>query len=120
MSALNITHDPARRSWIESANAGNTDFPIQNLPFGAFVRGGETRTGVAIGDRVVDLRALHDLALLDGDAAIACASACDSTLDALMALDARHVSALRATLSDLLKHDAPARSRLASSIDALL
>ncbi|MEI5996375.1 fumarylacetoacetase [Paraburkholderia bengalensis] len=120
MSALNITHDPARRSWIESANARDTDFPIQNLPFGAFARGGETRTGVAIGDRVVDLRALHDLSLLDGDAAFACASACDSTLNALMALDARHVSALRAALSDLLKHDAPARSRLASSIDAVL
>lgn len=120
MSALNITHDPARRSWIESANAADTDFPIQNLPFGAFARGGEIRTGVAIGDRVVDLRALHDLALLDGDAAIACASACDSTLNALMALDARHVSALRAALSDLLKHDAPARSRLASLIDAVL
>ncbi|MPW18245.1 fumarylacetoacetase [Paraburkholderia sp. CNPSo 3157] len=120
MSALNVTHNPARRSWIESANTGDTDFPIQNLPFGAFVREGETRTGVAIGDRIVDLRALHDLALLGGDAALACASACDSTLNTLMALDARHVSALRAALSDLLKHDAPARSRLASSIDAVL
>jgi fumarylacetoacetase len=120
MSALNFTHDPARRSWIDSANSGDTDFPLQNLPFGAFVRGGETRTGVAIGDRIVDLRALHELSLLDGDAAQACAAACDSTLNALMALDVSHVSALRAALSELLKHDAPARSRLASSLDAVL
>ncbi|SEJ32628.1 fumarylacetoacetase [Paraburkholderia diazotrophica] len=120
MSALNVTHDPARRSWIESANTGDTDFPIQNLPFGAFVRDGEARTGVAIGDRIVDLRALHDIALLDGEAARACASARGSTLNALMALDARHVSALRAALSDLLKHDASARSQLESSIDAVL
>ena len=120
MSALNSTHDPARRSWIESANAGNADFPIQNLPFGAFVRGGELRTGVAIGDRIVDLRALHDTALLEGDAALACASVRDGTLNALMALDARHVSALRGALSALLAQNAPARSRLESSIDAVL
>ncbi|MEM5366361.1 fumarylacetoacetase [Paraburkholderia azotifigens] len=120
MSALNFTHDPARRSWIESANAGTTDFPIQNLPFGAFVRDGQIRTGVAIGDRIVDLRALHDLALLDGDAALACATACDHTLNALMALDARRVSALRAALSDLLQHGSPAQARLAASLDAVL
>lgn len=120
MSALNSTHDPARRSWIESANAGNADFPIQNLPFGAFVRDGEARSGVAIGDRIVDLRALHDMALLDGDAALACAAARDGTLNALMALDTRHVSALRAALSALLQYDAPARSQLESSIDAVL
>ncbi|MFL9934198.1 fumarylacetoacetase [Paraburkholderia sp. RL18-103-BIB-C] len=120
MSALNFTHDPARRSWIESANASNADFPVQNLPFGTFVRDGELRTGVAIGDRIVDLRTLHQMVLLDGNAALACASASDGTLNALMALDARHVSALRAALSDLLKHDAPARSRLESSIDAVL
>ncbi len=120
MSALNFTHDPARRSWIESANAGTTDFPIQNLPFGAFVRDGQIRTGVAIGDRIVDLRALHDLTLLDGDAALACATACDHTLNALMALDARRVSALRAALSDLLQHGSPAQARLAASLDAVL
>ena len=34
MIRLNETHDPALRSWIPSANTSNTDFPIQNLPFG--------------------------------------------------------------------------------------
>ena len=38
MSLLNETDDPALRSWIECANAADMDFPIQNLPFGAFVR----------------------------------------------------------------------------------
>ena len=33
---LNETHDPARRSFVESANAPDSDFPIQNLPFGVF------------------------------------------------------------------------------------
>jgi fumarylacetoacetase len=67
------THDPDLRSWIESANASKTDFPIQNLPFGVFARAaerdehgaGEPTVGVAIGDRVIDLAALADAGLLD-------------------------------------------------------
>ena len=33
---INETHDPNLRSWVESANDPNTDFPIQNLPFCLF------------------------------------------------------------------------------------
>ncbi len=33
---LDETHDPARRSWVESANRPDCNFPIQNLPFGVF------------------------------------------------------------------------------------
>jgi fumarylacetoacetase len=40
MHMLNETHDVALRSWIESANAPETDFPIQNLPFAVFRRRG--------------------------------------------------------------------------------
>ena len=55
---LNETHDPGLRSWVESANASGTDFPIQNLPFATLRRRGTDepfRGGVAIGDQVVDL-----------------------------------------------------------------
>ncbi|HJP60996.1 MAG TPA: hypothetical protein VJ865_13395, partial [Gemmatimonadaceae bacterium] len=54
---MNETHDPSLSSWIESANAADTDFPIQNLPFGVFSRKGdsERRVGVAIGDQIVDV-----------------------------------------------------------------
>jgi len=38
MNVLNTTHDPALRSWVESANRADADFPIQNLPFGVFRR----------------------------------------------------------------------------------
>jgi fumarylacetoacetase len=108
MIALNATHDPERRSWVESANAPDSHFPIQNLPFGAFERDGEARTGVAIGERIVDLRALADTRLLEGDARLACrAAATGGTLNGLMALDPRYVSALRLALSDLLRHDTP-------------
>jgi fumarylacetoacetase len=54
---LNETHDPARRSWVASANDPETDFPIQNLPFASFCARDDERwrPGVAIGDQVVDL-----------------------------------------------------------------
>lgn len=57
--ALDHTHDPALQSWVASANAPDTDFPIQNLPFGRFRLEDDPawRIGVAIGDLVLDLRA---------------------------------------------------------------
>ncbi|MCJ0764020.1 fumarylacetoacetase [Variovorax terrae] len=60
-ATLNATHDPALCSWVASANAAGCDFPIQNLPFGRFRRAGSGeawRIGVAIGDQVLDLRAV--------------------------------------------------------------
>lgn len=58
-SALNATHAPETQSWVESANAPDTDFPVQNLPFGRFRRSltDPWKIGVAIGDRVLDLQA---------------------------------------------------------------
>lgn len=113
MNALNPTHDPARRSWIESANRLETDFPIQNLPFGTFERDGVERTGVAIGEHALDLRELLDSGLLTpgSDAARACEAA-DGALNRLMSMPPRYASALRAALSDLLKCDAPQRARM--------
>ena len=52
-------NDPLLRSWVESANSSDTDFPIQNLPFGVFSRKAGPcevrRVGVAIGDFVFDI-----------------------------------------------------------------
>jgi fumarylacetoacetase len=59
MYDINETHDPNLKSWVESANDPNTDFPIQNLPFCVF-SGPESdsyrRIGVRIGDKVFDLQ----------------------------------------------------------------
>ena len=59
---IDETHDPALESWVESANLPDTDFPIQNLPFGIFRlkknRADTPRGGVAIGDQILDLAAL--------------------------------------------------------------
>jgi fumarylacetoacetase len=59
MNPMNETHDPRRRSWVESANREGCQFPIQNLPFGVFRRKGSkaARTGAAIGDSILDLAA---------------------------------------------------------------
>jgi fumarylacetoacetase len=58
---LDKTHDLELKSWVESANAAGTDFPIQNLPYGIFRKRGsreKPRGGVAIGDQIFDLAAL--------------------------------------------------------------
>lgn len=56
---LDATHDPLSRSWVDSANAADTDFPIQNLPWGRFRidTASPWRIGVAIGDAVLDVQA---------------------------------------------------------------
>ena len=51
-------------SWV--AVPADSDFPIQNLPFGIFSTSERTkRVGVAIGDQIVDLKALHMLGYLE-------------------------------------------------------
>lgn len=58
---LNATHDPARQSWLPSANFKTSEFPIQNLPFGVFSSAGRTsHIGVAIGDMILDLTVLEE------------------------------------------------------------
>lgn len=43
-----------RASWVASAN-GDTDFPVENLPYGVFDDGRGPRCGVAIGDMILDI-----------------------------------------------------------------
>ncbi len=83
----------------------DSDFPIQNLPFGAFRAGDETRLAVRLGDHVVDLRALAEAGSFD-DAALADALA-QPTLNALMGLGRPAWRAARATLLRLLAEDEP-------------
>lgn len=71
MYEINETHDPNLKSWVESANDPNTDFPIQNLPFCRYRLDdpGEydlwENCGVAIGDRILNVRHLFDESLFD-------------------------------------------------------
>ena len=95
---VNATHDPAATSWVESAN-GDTDFPLQNMPFGVFRDGGSSpRGGVALGDRVIDLALLAGTGLLTGDALEAAQAGSHDSLLPLLATPPAAVSALRARI----------------------
>ena len=57
-------NNPTLKSWVNIPD--NSDFPIQNLPFGVFKTSSLTRrVGVRIGDHVLDLKTLHVLGYLD-------------------------------------------------------
>ncbi|MDQ3998397.1 MAG: fumarylacetoacetase [Gemmatimonadota bacterium] len=110
------THRPDLRSWVESANDPATDFPIQNLPFGIFMRRGsaeQARVGVAIGDQILDVSSVaRGGAFGVGDeAALAAAACCEASLNALMAQGRGGASALRRAISALLRADANAARR---------
>jgi fumarylacetoacetase len=100
---LNATHDPARRSWVESANEPATDFPIQNLPFGVYRDvDGVARGGVAIGDQIVDLTRALAAGVFSGTAANAAKAAAGPVLNPLLRLGNAPASTLRAALAGLL------------------
>ena len=112
MNPLDHTHNPSARSWLASANAPDGDFPIQNLPFGVLRRGGSNeafRGAVAIGDRALDLAALHGHGALGGDAADALALAAQPSLNDFMAAGPRARHALRHALFGALRDDAAPR-----------
>ncbi|HSW04060.1 fumarylacetoacetase [Aquabacterium sp.] len=119
-TTLDFTHDSGARSWVESANAAGTDFPLQNLPFAVFRPPHGTskqfRGGVAIGDQVLDLAGLAATALLQGDAQKAAAAAAGTTLNGLCAQGPAAWRALRQALFALLRSDASAAQQAAMRV----
>jgi fumarylacetoacetase len=111
---LNETHDQSLRSWVESANDPNTDFPIQNLPFCVFEEvdadGDELAcVGAVIGDHVLNLHLLAEQGLfrsIDPDDTLSWVALTADNIARVFA----HPSApkIRAVLSSLLRHDATA------------
>jgi len=63
---MDETHDSKLRSWVEVDE--NSDFPIQNIPFGIYrpKGGGDLHVATAIGDYVLDLAYLDDAGLFNG------------------------------------------------------
>ena len=106
MPTLNATHDPRLTSWVASANGGQTDFPIQNLPFAVFRRRGSAeawRGGVAIGDQIVDMAAAVAAGVFTGAAEAPARAAAQSTLNDLMQMGPQPSSDLRQALSKALQ-----------------
>lgn len=110
MYAVNTTHEPTTKSWIENANTQDTDFPIQNLPYCVFNRPGSLASiGVGIGDQILDLRQCAELGLLTDPFVDVLTQ---PTLNRLMSLPPEDLSKLRRLVFGLLientSHDRPA------------
>ncbi len=96
-----VTTDPNARTWVP---AGDRDFPIQNLPYGAIVRPGEraAHLAIAIGDMALDLHVLAHAGTFDGIAPGARALLGAPSLDALLAREPATWRAVRAVVFDYL------------------
>lgn len=113
---IDETHDPSLACWVESAQ-GHPEFPLQNLPLGRFrPRGGHERTGVALGDWVVDLEAALALELLRGQAREAAERAAREPV----ALTRAQRQALRHGLSSLFRVGSAGADRARSHQERLL
>lgn len=61
----NIANDPNRKSWILVPE--NSDFPIQNIPFGVFItKNNDITIGSRIGNTTIDMGALQRLGYFEG------------------------------------------------------
>lgn len=111
----------ALKSWVNSANDPTTDFPLANLPYGVFQESGRKRIGIAIGDKILDLRGCAERQVLtrleparrnsdplprDVDAAC-----CAQRLNDLMKLGPAAWKALRTRITELLSEEADAETR---------
>ena len=107
MYTLNSTHDPKLESWIEYKS--DTDFPIQNLPFGVYspIEGGPTHPCSRIGDFIIDLTILQDAGIFNGPLVGKTQVFKQSNLNAFIALGKDAWSEVRHKLSSLLQKSNP-------------
>ena len=96
-------NNPNLKSWVEVSK--DSDFPIQNLPFGIF----KTKylspvAGVAIGNFVLDLVYLHENGFLDG-LGLPVGIFNQRFLNDFMALGKKKCREVRERISELLQHD---------------
>lgn len=98
---MNIkANDPTLKSWVNIPE--NSDFPIQNLPFGIFSLEGETpRVGVAIGTQIIDLKNLFELGYLE-DTPFELADFDAAVLNPMMLRGKEATRTLRNRISELL------------------
>lgn len=106
LPSIDVTHDPSRRSWVAAANRRDTEFPIQNLPFGVFRPTADAsgpRCGIAIGDAVLDVSRCRDSFFgLAREAAEACTA---PHLNDLMSIGRAASAELRRQAFELLASD---------------
>lgn len=90
-------------SWVAGANDPQTDFPLNNLPYGVFsMGGGKPRCGIAIGDMILDAKAA-EAAGLTGTQGL-CQ---DGVWNPLMAAGPTVWARFRQSVTDLLARGSP-------------
>jgi fumarylacetoacetase len=103
-SMNNKTQDPSLKSWVEVP--ANSDFPIQNLPFGIFSTNGKnTRVGVAIGEQVLDLSVLAEEGYFEQVEIEDLSVFYEETLNPLISLGKGVTNAVRERISELLDNN---------------
>ena len=87
------------RSWVASANTPDTDFPLNNLPYGVFSTPSmPPRCGVAIGDMILDVAAAEMAGLTGTNGLLG-----QGVWNPVMAAGPQIWATLRQNLSDLLR-----------------
>lgn len=99
------TNDPSLRSWVEVSP--DSDFPIQNLPFGIFRTESQLpHVCCAIGEHLIDLKALHVMGYLE-NLPFKLEDLASDSLNRVMSYGRQHMSHLRNRVSKLLRSDMP-------------
>lgn len=97
-------------SWVKSANIAETEFPLNNLPYGVFTsEGRQAHCGVAIGDQILDVTALEAEGVFDLQANHVFA---DGAWNSFMALGKASWQAFRTELTQLLAEGSEDKDRL--------
>ena len=97
------SNDPFLKTWVDVPV--NSDFPVQNLPFGIF----KTRylspvAGIAIGEHVLDLVYMHEYGYLDG-LGLPPGIFNQRYLNDFFALGKKKIRHVRERISELLRND---------------
>ena len=111
-------NDPSLKSWLEISR--ESDFPIQNLPFGIYSTKNKTkRVGVAIGDQILDLSQLLELGYLDS---LSFCEHCFSNeyLNRMMGHGKLEIRDLRNRISELLNVENPELSENIEAVNKVL
>ncbi|MAW84392.1 MAG: fumarylacetoacetase [Crocinitomicaceae bacterium] len=111
-------NNPSLKSWLEISR--ESDFPIQNLPFGIYSTKNKTkRVGVAIGDQILDLSQLLELGYLNS---LSFCEHCfaNEFLNRMMGHGKLEIRDLRNRISELLNVENPELSQNKEALNKVL
>jgi fumarylacetoacetase len=102
---MDETHDSKLKSWVNVEE--NSDFPIQNIPFGVYSprQGGDLHVATAIGNFVLDLAYLDEAGFFEGTDIEGTEVFHEPTLNAFMSMGKKAWKDARLAISRILRED---------------